>query len=663
MSLCLSRPATHTADTLPLSHMPHTSTTRFNRRYSRNKDITLFSTTPRTHAPKCLISPSAHSVPPTRLCFVRCFSPLALPAEVFVYLLQFLNPGDRWRLCQVSHGMCSRVTQCLSRVQRIEHEAVRVLHQEHANASLIPVSPKPTSPSPSPFPSPKTSPLPKTPIQTRSEYWLAQANLLVSIFVAGTTFDFAKVPPTNITTEKLLERALASMEVTSPEVKGPQECIVLDQLVLDRLHSVTNILYDHHLTKLEHRRAIINCARYVSARVDEILGVQDSVFDYSTLRAYTVNLGPYLVVTSRQQEDEFDQEHQNDIPPPTRLSSAFQVMLWHRCMSDLVALYSSIQSRHVNDKKSVPKRSRSMPTLSAPHATTTHKHDQGEKAAYPFCCSAHSLVFTPSCRTINIRELARRTVQVLRNVSLKSFWTPEPEEDPARRNIQPVVGSKLRFCHQEPQQQDRSPQKRPFLQKGPPRRQSDSGLETIGRRNQLHQLRKQTGDSDSRATIEDRSRLDTLKKQELLSLCHMACGLFLADREPETGPSLAALLRSGSPWSKGVWREGEWHKSPIADQKEDHLYSSPSHNSSQSSGRPVGSGKRIRAKLGGIFSLTKSRQDDDDESDGQGRWQRLCLAAIRLLAHEELSWGGNKRNVELSHLKTANRSDAWAYHS
>lgn len=579
-----------------------------------------------------------------------------------MYLLQFLSPGDRWRLCQVSHGMCSRVTQCLSRVQRIEHEAVRVLHQEHANAPLILVSPKPTSPSPSPSPcpSPKSIPLPKTPIQTRSEYWLAQANLLVSIFVVGTTFDFAKAPPTNITTEKMLERALASMEVTTSEAKG-YECIVLDQLVLDRLHSVTNILYDHHLTRLEHRRAIINCARYVSARVDEVLGVQDSVFDYSTLRAHSVTLGPYLVVASGQQENEFDQEHQNDIPPPTRLGSAFQVMLWHRCLSDLVALYSSIQSLHVNYKKSVPKRSRSMPTLSAPHAATeTHNHGQGEKGAYPFCCSAHSLVFTPSYRAINIRELARRTVQVLRNVSLKSFWAPEPEEDPARRNIQPVVGSKLRFCHQEPQQQDRSPPKRPFLLKGSPRRQSDSGLETIGRRNQLRQ-RMQIGD-DSRATIEDRSRLDTLKKQELLSLCHMACGLFLADQEPETGPSLAALLRSGSPWRKGVWREGEWHKSPIADQKEDHLYSSPKHNSSQSSGQ-TGSGK-IRAKLGGILSLTKSRRDDDDdESDEQGRWQRLCLAAIRFLAHEELSWGGNKRNVELSHLKTANRSDAWTYHS
>ncbi|KAF9316141.1 hypothetical protein BG003_002285 [Podila horticola] len=429
------------------------------------------------------------------------------------------------------------------------------------------------------------------------------------------------------------------------------------------------MLYDHHLTRLEHRRAIINCSRYVSARMDEVLGAVIQEPDSTLTRAYSVSLGPYLIVVASGYEE--DQEDQKDlIPPPSQLTSSFQVMLWHRCMSDLIALYGSIQSRHVADKKSGSRRSRSMPTLPTLQKLTGHKHDnQDDRTAYPFCCSAHSLVFVqPSYKTAptKIRELARRTVQVLRNVSVKSFWVSEPtEDDPARRNIQPVVGSKLRFCHQELQQQDRLP-KRPFLRKGLPRRLSDSDLETMEQRSQLRQLRKQAG-RESRATIEDRGRLDTLKKQELLSLCHMACGLFLSgDRDPETGPSLASLLRSGSPWNKGVWREGEWHKSPIADKRVDMGDPFvPTHSSSSRGGQSghTRSGRKIRAKLGGLLSLTKSHRGDDDDSDEQGRWQRLCLAAIRFLAHEELSWGGNKRNVELSHLKTANHSDAWTYHS
>ncbi|KAG0039197.1 hypothetical protein BGZ82_009348 [Podila clonocystis] len=562
------------------------------------------------------------------------------------------------------------VTQCLSRVQRIEHEAVRVLHQEHTNAplSIQSVSPKPTlSRSPSLTP-PKTTPVPsRSPIQTRSEYWLAQANLLVSIVVAGTEFDIAIEAPVPIKIKEILpEGTLGATDGST--VLSDSKCherLLLDPL-LDRLHSVTNMLYDHHLTRLEHRRAIINCARYVSARVDEVFGAVIQEPDSTLTRAYSVSLEPYLTVVASGYEE--DEEQKDVIPPPSQLTSSFQVMLWHRCLSDLIALYSSIQSRHVADKKSVSRRIRSMPTLPTLQELPGHKHHhQGDRTAYPFCCSAHSLVFAqPSYKTapVKIREIARRTVQVLRNVSLKSFWASDPEVDLARRNIQPVLGSKLRFCHQE-QKQDRLP-KHPFLRKSLPRRSSDSDLETTQRRSQLRQLKKQAG-GESRATIEDRSRLDTLKKQELLSLCHMACGLFLAgDRDPETGPSLTALLRSGSPWNKGVWHEGEWHKSPIADMRVDvgdHFL--PTHSSSRrgQSGHTTRSGKRIRSKLEGLLSLTKSRRGDDDESEEQGRWQRLCLAAIRFLAHEELSWGGNKRNVELSHLKIANHSDAWTYHS
>ncbi|KAF9283550.1 hypothetical protein BGZ74_001900 [Mortierella antarctica] len=561
------------------------------------------------------------------------------------------------------------VTQGLSSAQRIEHEAVRILHHEHTNAPLsIPVSSKPT-PSPSPPPS-KTTPVPsKSPIKTRSEYWVAQATLLVSILVAGTEFDIAMEESAPITIKEMLPEGTLGATDGSTVLSNTKrhERLLLDPLLLDHLHSVTNMLYDHHLTRLEHRRAIINCARYVSARVDEVLGAVIQEPDSTLTCTYSVSLGSYLTVVASGYEENEDQI--DAIPPPSQLISSFQVMLWHRCMSDLIALYSSIQSRHVANKKPVSGKSRSMPTLPTLQELTGHKHDhRGDRTAYPFCCSAHSLVFAqPSYKAapIKIREIARRTVQVLRNVSLKSFWASDPaEDDPARRNIQPVVGSKLRFCHQE-QQQDRLP-KRPFLRKGLPRRQSDSDLETTKRRSQLRQLKKQAG-GESRATIEDRGRLDTLKKQELLSLCHMACGLFLTgDRDPETGPSLAALLRTGSPWNKGVWREGEWHKSPIADKKvdvDDPFL--PIHGSSSRGGpgHTTRSGRRIRSKLGGLLSLSKSRRGDDDESDKQGRWQQLCLAAIRFLAHEELSWGGNKRNVELSHLKTANHSDAWTYHS
>ena len=167
-------------------------------------------------------------------------------------------------------------------------------------------------------------------------------------------------------------------------------------------------------------------------------------------------------------------------------------------------------------------------------------------------------------------------------------------------------------------------------------------------------------------------------KKELLSLCHTACGLFMirSFRHHTASPpakTIMALLRQGSPWSKGVWREGEWRHAPIdlehdADEVamsrrlEGEIKYRIERNSSQQRS-PGAAESTIRERLRQLFNLSAfhGREGEDDVVE-QGTWQRLCLATIQFLVDERLAWGGNDINVELSKLRSSSNASAWFYH-
>ncbi|KAF9970821.1 hypothetical protein BGZ73_006403 [Actinomortierella ambigua] len=188
--------------------------------------------------------------------------------------------------------------------------------------------------------------------------------------------------------------------------------------------------------------------------------------------------------------------------------------------------------------------------------------------------------------------------------------------------------------------------------------------------NNSHRLSEEELLIRRRYLIEDAVWRDNLMKQELLGLCHIACGLFTVDTTTshDHGAAIAAaggtrpalrqkpstlmsLLRQGSPWRKGVWREGEWRASAI---NWDHAglsnkgsgVSSPAYSTSSTATSP------------------SSSQDwtPREAQAEQGEWQRICLAAIQFLVREDLAWGGNKANEELSLLKVTNYGSAWVYH-
>jgi len=219
-----------------------------------------------------------------------------------------------------------------------------------------------------------------------------------------------------------------------------------------------------------------------------------------------------------------------------------------------------------------------------------------------------------------------------------------------------------------------------------------------------------------RILLEERKRRDTLLKEELLGLCHMACGLFMIRgglRPDQGGPfTLMYVLRQGSPWKLGVWREGEWRHSPIdlehdVDEtlmahrfhmERDYKYiksmlrrhvahnppnssissstaspssmpttssvssasTAPSSPSDSSSNNGNEGGSATFLELINLMPLDLTGENDDTVD--QGPWQRLCMDAITFMTDENLTWGGNDPNDELSKLKATLLNGSWHYH-
>jgi hypothetical protein len=188
-------------------------------------------------------------------------------------------------------------------------------------------------------------------------------------------------------------------------------------------------------------------------------------------------------------------------------------------------------------------------------------------------------------------------------------------------------------------------------------------------RNQLQRALEEETLVYQRYRMEERVRQDNLVKQELLSLCHMACGLFLSDDHrhfplvltlhhqqaelsSQSTPTIMTLLREQGPWSKGVWREGEWRRSPVQMDDEIDEISMQQQQHHQHQLHQQGSSP---SPLGG--SATRVEFADD-----QGPWQKLCLATIDFLSSDSLYWGGNQTNAELSKLRATNLANTWIYH-
>ncbi|KAF9121946.1 hypothetical protein BGW39_010144 [Mortierella sp. 14UC] len=741
------------------------------------------------------------------LCSASCFSPLDLPFDIFVCLLEFLTPAELWKLSMASREMYRQVNGFMSRIQRLKYSAVRILHQENAGVMF-------TSPSTGNAPSPVQSILARikgtSNPRSRQSYWEAQGELLVTIITEGTAYepkagsrqakeastkslletgahpsaaahsaysqqDHANNPDTTVTitpvesdadTATAAPTSMATQEAQhesffpSPLSSSPSSSTlvsshtsasssqlslvsstnkrtttddtiqVLGPLPMDRFQAMIDLLFDPNIVYLNHRRAIINCARYVSASIadyfKEALSTKDPLdpaFHATFLRQYTVKTGPYLAVFLYDEgaEDDIDAEEGPNgsstqprtsqrgagstlIAPPCRLQKYFQVMLWHRCLSDLIALYNRIQRMHVDVTPSTKKtkewtspeplepmtqpnravccqdRPNSIP-FSSP---AVHSAFPAMAESYPFCCNAHSLIFTthyPASVPIPfpIRQKFRRMAQKLQT---KNLWAAvlqghsinpvQWEESPTGRHVQ-YTGSteKLQFCN------------------GVARPVSPatlaavaavaSGSTTISS-SSSHKQRREMDDDElvqRRHRIEERIRQDTLLKQELLSLCLMACGLFMIDgRSRHVPPTLMSLLRRYGPWDKGVWREGEWRRSAIESTSKTGLEEggavgpfrkkksmSPSASPTFSIASLARGGATAASTAAAVDAIhAEATSNKKDNKDERGPWQSLCIAAIQFLAHENLSWGGATGNEELSRLRVTINSTQWIYH-
>ncbi|KAF9985285.1 hypothetical protein BGZ65_011294 [Modicella reniformis] len=500
-------------------------------------------------------------------------------------------------------------------------------------------------------------------IQVHEEASSASHSSDVSTMSTLATTAASSQPPATWSTDTLVASSLHSSSSSLIPSNGNLVSLsagqkqTTDQLPMDRFTAIVDLIFDPNIVQLNYRRAIINCARYASASIDEVylktVSTQDPsnpIFHAHFLAEHSVSTGHNLTMISPTPRNANGPEpspreqamtgsiRSTTITPPKRLHNYFQVTLWERCLNDLISLYNRIQSRHVDEPSSKAQGYEAV-VPSSPRASCSQE-PTGPSASssadiYPFCCKAHSLVFTtqypfsivPYSFRVHLRRMARK----VQSVSQKSIWSNalgDPRERvPSRRRIQ-YTGptNKLRFCDSATH--------------GPA-----PTSPTVSKQN----ITEDDEDviMERRFRIEERIRQDNLIKQELLALCHMACGLFLADdRSSNPPPTLMSLLRQGSPWNKGVWREGEWQHTPID------VVWQRSHSRSNSSSQE------------GLWAAVTSPGDNGSKADTKdmGRWQKLCVAAIQFLAHEDLAWGGNKTNAELSRLRAMSNATAWLYH-
>ncbi|KAF9563422.1 hypothetical protein EC968_004832 [Mortierella alpina] len=703
---------------------------------------------PRKRASPC--SHGHHSVDSARRWlphFVSCFSPLDMPADLFVYLLQFMSSGDLWRLCQVSRAMQLAVLKYMPRSQRLEFEIIRILRQENpytesqkfvlshemryealasthwinhsAHMQLHVPSPPPPSPQTA-FSSAEAMPSRGV---IRSRYWEAQAKRLLATLVDGTPYaqTIATVSSTELEleTEKdegeddlgseelnanLGDPAAFSFISPTPFAMGPPMSprgIVpesthglgrLNPLPLPMAHfqAMVNVLFDPSLVQLQHQRALINCARYITSSIERSFkgtvktsGSLDREHHSMLVKRFSVAIGPFLsmhtshivpVVTSSHPPPLPEPTKVNYVQPPRFLDSYFQMMIWHRCLTDLVVLFNRIQKLHTR-----PTVTRARPAS----LSTRHSHHPVESLASDnsFCCSSQRV-------PCGLSQNVRRAVCKFRCASSRKCSSiPYPT---ARRTVVPMVSNVEAHCSTGSSSplKGRSKGQGTTNTRKDPECQIQLLLEEDERRMareldecQRRQQREMEEEEDlvlRRFKMEERIRQDTLMKQELLSLCHTACGLFMirTSRYNTAYPpakTIMTLLRQGSPWSKGVWREGEWRHAPIdLDHDADEVIMSRRVDSeikyrlerSSSQQRDPGAAEStIRERLRQLFNISAfhGREGEDDVVE-QGTWQRLCLATIQFLVDERLAWGGNEINVELSKLRSSSNASAWFYH-
>ncbi|KAG0006431.1 hypothetical protein BGZ65_008133 [Modicella reniformis] len=590
--------------------------------------------------------------------YVSCFSPLGLPSCLFVHLMGFLNGGDLWKLCQVSTSLRNEILKFMPKAQRLEFEIVRILRQQlhysqaeryrlalekqsdersdrqwriYRTHSLdIPTPPAEVQlpgvplvelPHPDPHSSlgyPSTAEFQNNRGELRDNYWALQTENLLAAIVEDTPYEIGSgarsetevaesteisptTHPANVPQGDNDPAPAANLPnplehgqfLNFPAFEGGTLNVARNRirqflqratenippLPMRRFMSVVNVLFDPNLVILSHRRAVVNCARYIAAEIETAFeGMvsttmpRDAQFCATFKNSSRVDIGPYLRILLP-----FDEDQDAGIPlhqralrpdtvvfPPQELNNYIQVMLWRRCLQSLIELYNRIHHQH--------NLAVSVNTSSSPLSTQSLHYQQKEQ-----------------------------------------------EQD---RGIQEEAITLRRF------------------------------------------------------RMEERNRNDTLIKQELLSLCHMACGLFMApvafnaDGEP-ISHTIMTHLRLGSPWQKGVWREGEWRYAPI-DIDHDLDEVSMAHRLGQERERQLEEGlsrrsgaseSDIQDRLERLFNISPrcyGREGKDDTVDN-GPWQRLCLATIHFLIDEDLQWAGNTSNRELNKLRVTDNDDAWFY--
>ncbi|KAG0212530.1 hypothetical protein BGX28_006128 [Mortierella sp. GBA30] len=698
-----------------------------------------------------------------------------MPTDLFLYLLRFMSAGDLWRLCQVSRTMQREVLRFMSRSQRLEFEVVRILRQEnpYTNSQMhrlthqrhfedlmdthwislssqlrMNVPPAPSIPASS---SPEAPELILSRGEMRSKYWEAQAKCLLTALLEGTHYA-RTITSANEGSELELEAEeddegdeiteppfpLLSPQLftsTSPPTPPPQAHIAtpggLDPpslndrskpLPLSHFWTMVNVLFDPNLVLLKHRRALINCARYITSDIERSFGRAvkthspiDPELHTTLLKDFSVFTGPFLAIYSSHIVSPIitagppsaqDLPVSNWIQPSRYLESYFQMMLWHRCLTGLVTLYNRIQQQHTRSTNIYlrPDPSHTEASLlenkshhlaSSASVTTSAVNNRSDPiSAYPFCCPAHSFAVA-SRRPYQLVPygLSRRVRRAVYKFYCVSNKKVTPSRPTLRRRIEPIGPSaKLLFCT--------GSSKPPVTRSIRHHRMSTDAPTEFGAQRQLQRLQEEENNRKAKETeecrrqqereaeeqdlltrrfmMEERIRQDTLLKQELLSLCHTACGLFMirGRRYHPTGPpskTIMTLLRQGSPWNKGVWREGEWRHAPIdlnhdADEitvsrRLDKEIDYRLERGIQLNTNPDVAEGTIRERLNRLFNITMfyGKEAEDDVAD-QGTWQRLCLATIQFLVDERLAWGGNETNTELSKLRATNNATAWYYH-
>ncbi|KAG0059495.1 hypothetical protein BGZ89_000360 [Linnemannia elongata] len=657
-----------------------------------------------------------------------------------------------------------------------------------------------SAPPPPPLPQAPAAPIVPSRGIIRSQYWVSQANFLfAAVLESSDGFQFSPFsqgqggdqemegPETVLQTMNPATAAaalVAAMERGSDPAMGPfwtnqyettknissqvAKLAMVDgtgrllHKTKDRFWSLVQLLFDSNLVNLAYRRAIINCARYMTAKFDSCFAfglrvngrvvLDTDYYDYEP-KEYSVKIGPHLMIDLDPKLPESadapvelprDTEEMRTVTPPRRLQSIFQAMLWRRCLTDLIGIYNQIQELHSITVV--------ISASSTVHDLGSKNHEVSEQVNFRHRqkdgTEQHRPIGRGFKRMIHrIRSVAKKRrytsvgnvleTRALFNHSGLSSWSLPASFSPGSPTLAPftasasTLGDTSRQKVQQPASSSQSECQSLHQHRRRPSELPDPhNLDDFFRvkNSELHNFQQciasmERKQKQRRTMMEERIRRETMLKEELLGLCHMACGLFMVknQRQPEQGGprSIMTLLRQGSPWKKGVWRSGEWHHAPIDldhDLKETAMahrhylerdynrlkrlvdshrrWSSfnPSSSSSVSSilssssstfssdslisfftdtptPRPTtrattdafdGNEYASISELLDILPLNVTTKQDD--TIDHGAWQSLCLATINFLMDENLAWGGNDPNHELSKLKATLHEGAWYYH-